>query len=263
MVDPILSANIEASLARGETKEQIQQSLRMRGFKDEDIVQAFGAIPTPPASNQASNQPASNNFIPSGVVPPQAPVPPSSLPIPPRLQPILQSRVQYAEPSSGRGKIILLALGILLLVGVGVAFLYGDKLTGLFVTPASDLEELAPGPTVTIPETKLETTVPVINTPPSEEAPPVVLNPDELKLQTIDQLRASLNTSFAQAGSYPQTLSVGDENIFYCYRQNGAHYILGVALVPGNTALANDLDGSYLCGKTTKNCADPVYCVGP
>jgi len=272
MTAPILNKYVENALARGEKPEQVKQSLRMRGFRDEDIAEAFASVaPVPPAGGKQAQPPVG---LPTGSasIEPASSIPPKPQSPPPRTMPPLPksadqiafeaTRATYSSPHSGMKKIILFVLLAIVLAAAGVAYLYMNQLLDYFIPPVTDIGDLGPVPVVNNPAVS---PAPASSSPPVTEAPPVVLSPTEEKLQMIDELRILLVTAHSKNGVYPQTLSAADgEDVFYCYRQNGTHYILGAVLDDENsTALDNDLDGNYLCGQTTQNCADPVYCVGP
>ena len=170
--------------------------------------------------------------------------------------------MQYNAPQSSKSWFWPVLIVIFLIVlGASVAgYYYFDEIKSFAVSKykgifgSVEIEEPTPSPTPT------PTPTPTVPEPP-------VLSGDELKLDEMNDLILSLSQSFIQNGSYPATLEITDPDGFYCYRNNGAHFVLGTTLDSSDTltqtALADDLDGSYLCGETVKECADPIYCVGP
>jgi len=166
-------------------------------------------------------------------------------------------RLQYSQPKSGFS---VWPFVVILIVAAGMAFLgylYMDDIvqliSGRSETPAVVEEEIPPYFMPVAPEE-------AVPTPPAFTPVPVTEN--ELKMEAIGDARQNLADYFSASGVYPASLQT-DGDIFYCYRKNGAHYILGTILDSGSVELANDLDSEYYCGSAVKDCADPVYCEEP
>jgi len=171
------------------------------------------------------------------------------------------SRLEYAS-KKGLGLTFWLIVVIVLLLGFGsIGYLYFDEIYNAVFKPT------------TIEESKTEKDVsfPVVIEEPIVEEEVVVEEQKDvnlLKTDLIKQAQIFLADKFKADGVYPKTYNIADDSdSFYCYRKNGAHYVLGTILDPsissGVTALAADLDGDYYCGDVVKKCADPIYCVGP
>ncbi len=110
---------------------------------------------------------------------------------------------------------------------------------------------------------------------------------DAMKVSNVKQLQLAAELYFDAKGYYPKTSDVQvlfkefekqkiltfsgqpsetfpESGGFYCSRQNGKSYVLGVTLNDSSASFLNsDLDGKFVCDdKKTVDCADPVYCTG-
>jgi len=251
---------IEMALGRGESETNIKETLRIQGISEVDIDSAFKEIQekkSSPQSPQSPQPPNQNKFGTGQAVQSTQPI----TPVPPKeQQPDIpkeikteKSRIEYNKRPIK--KIIILAIIGVFLGGAVFAGYYcfedivdyvGLQKTGIFVEPETPAD-LTP-PSVVVPE-------------PEPETP--VLTDDEKKISDIESAKGIVDSYYFENSIYPETIdSIGTDN-FYCYRKSGAHYILGTTLEEGNILLSDDLDGNYVCGDIVKNCADPVYCVGP
>ncbi|PIS13668.1 MAG: hypothetical protein COT67_00515 [Candidatus Tagabacteria bacterium CG09_land_8_20_14_0_10_41_14] len=256
---PLSLRYIESALQKGETEEQIRNKLRAQGVVEEQINKAFEKLKSKNeflSSNVSGNQGSASRPTPPLPRPPEPATPP--IPTMSFQRPDMQSRMKQIESPKRLPFGIVLAIIILIFLGAGVAgYYYFDDMMNFFKT-----EQL---PIVPAGETE----PPVVEEPFAEVVEPVepVKTDEQLRIEAIDNLKASVKAYKVDNGLYPETIDGLDEDIFYCYRQNGEHFVLGTVLDPltpeGQGALADDLDGSYYCGDVVKNCADPVYCVGP
>lgn len=229
---------IERALQRGETEEQIRRTLRMQGVSEENIAKAFNAL-KPNQQPQPQPQPEPKPEPAPEIQPQHQQQPP-------------ESRMQYIEPGNKKqfwliGVIIFLVI----LGGAAAGYFYFDDL----------MDIIAPREEQPITEEPVISEEPIAEEPIVEE--PIITN-DQKKIIAIEQARTFLASHYSENSQYPETVQIDNEDAFYCYRKSGAHYILGTILEDiDNPNLVNDLDGKYYCGETTKDCTDPVYCVGP
>jgi hypothetical protein len=141
MADPQIIANIKGELALNATKEKIISVLKVQGYTDEAIQEAFteieGAVaPTaasatipqpvqaqpPQAPTVLNPQPVTPVQTPMAAAPAPAPVPaPVSAPLPP-------ATAAPQQASSSGGKIVIVALLAIILAGGGVGFAYYKNL---------------------------------------------------------------------------------------------------------------------------------------
>lgn len=249
---PISSKYIENAFQKGYTEEQIKRSLLAQGISEVDIASAIDSYNkqqiTPPVSAPTPPQPQPQ------VRPPQFTPPPT--------------RVQYQTGSPNRWIIAVVIVLILSGAGAGIYYYFdsiktmiGGIVGGFYGEEEEPLQVYQPAsePNIT-PEVSPAPAAPVVSPPPEIITPQ---SGDDIKISAIGDLKASADAYYKQNGVYPQTVNNSNPDIFYCYRKNGGHYILGAALEFGNSVLSADLDGSYNCGDTVKECADPVYCVAP
>jgi len=223
---------IEMALGRGESEENIKETLRMQGISEVDIAGAFKEI------QEKKNAPQ-----------PPKPIQPTQPPKP--IQPIqpTKNRMEYSKKSSK--KTVIFVVIILLLGGVATGgYYYFNDIVRFVGLEKKDVYV----PTIPV------VTEPVVTEPVVVEEE--ILSEDEKRINAVKEAQIDAINFYATEGIYPETSSL-EEPDFYCYRKEGTHYILGTVLEEGNILLDYDLDGSYVCGDVVKNCADPVYCVGP
>lgn len=221
------------------------------------------SIPTSTSQPTSASQ-SNGNFIPREELKPKQEFhPPTDFPSvsggtrKPQSVPIMNAiqRLQYTPPKSG---LSLWPFIIIFIVAAGMAalgYFYMDEIVQLIVGEKET-------------SVVVEEEIPLDNLPPlppdfiTSVSPGPVLTENELKMEFITDARQSLADYFSSSGVYPANIQT-DSGIFYCYRKNGAHYILGTVLDSGSAELVNDLDGEYYCGSAVKSCADPVYCEQP
>jgi hypothetical protein len=172
--------------------------------------------------------------------------------------------MQYAAKKTSKIWLASIIIGLFVLGAASAGYYYFDEIIKIVKPTPSDVFDVD---VRDIKQPAVERLIIEIEEEqPAVEEPKIVSN-DEARVANINQIRLSLLSYFDQNDSYPKTIEIDDEDGFYCYRKNGAHFILGVVLDPltssGQEALMHDLDGDYYCGETVKKCADPVYCVAP
>ncbi|MFH1979321.1 MAG: hypothetical protein ABII97_02995 [Patescibacteria group bacterium] len=296
---PISTEYIKKARQRGESDDEIKRSLRIQGISEQDINTAFasvgqsGAQPeaTPPSGLPTSHgdlptnesvprkeygptpqaQPSSfaSSFSPQSSTPEESSKPTETGPQWGGVQQPAEGsgRMQYEKGAKSKSSLwVTLAIVLLIILGLGAASYYYkveimkvyDKYFGVDGEPASTTTDTDITPPATTP--------PATTTDAGTDTTPPVgpeLTVDEKKLKELSAKQIEVDSYYATNSIYPQTVDLTEDGNFYCYRKAGTHYILGTTLETNDEALATDLDGTYLCGETTKYCADPVYCVGP
>ncbi|MDD5033049.1 MAG: hypothetical protein PHC85_02975 [Candidatus Pacebacteria bacterium] len=246
--------------------------------------------PTPPPATQA---PVFSQVPPRPQTPPPA-VPPTPPPAPRPETKLQQDTQKIFQPlggmgtprlqtvSSGGKTFWLFALIFLLLIAAGAGYYFKDEIIGLFYSSTNVIEEDFGA--YTPPENNFDQNQQAAEEEGTNEGLEVVgeitpaeqeqaaIDPNDAKAAVISQAKVFLASYYSQNGKYPTLeqfnagfqLFQSDKDAFYCYRKEGTHYVVGTTLSDATkSVLQNDLDGTYACGAATKNCADPLYCVGP